>query len=100
MDIRADESRPLRIARRVVLGLLTLELLALLVSGVILYFEYRPSAAAAWTDIYDGSRRASFAEQVRIVHQLAARLAIPTSLCAGVLIGVTAVVRGRRWMNP
>lgn len=81
-------------ARAIVLGLLTVEVAALVVTGVALYFLYRPEPAAAWTDAYGpGSslgREIHLAHLLTAVHRWCAWLALPTAVVSAVLLAVRA----------
>ncbi len=81
-------------ARTIALWVLTIEVLVLAVTGVALYFLYRPEAAAAWTDTYGvGSalgREVRVAHLAQDVHRWVAWLALPTSIVAAVLLAVRA----------
>lgn len=79
-------------ARTIVLWALTAEVVVLSVTGVALYFLYRPEAAAAWTDTYGvGSalgREVRVAHLAQDLHRVAAWLALPTSIVAAVLLAL------------
>lgn len=71
---------------------LTVEVVVLAVTGVALYFLYRPDAARAWTDAYGiGSslgREARVAHLLTALHRWVAWLALPTALATAVLLAV------------
>ncbi len=70
-----------------VLGLLTVEVAVLVVTGVVLYFAYRPDAADAWTDVSASlSRDITLGRAMREVHRWAAWLAVPTTIAAAALL--------------
>src|SRR4051794_34902197 len=76
----SDEAAPtgdgLRWARSVLLTALTVEAAVLLVTGVALFFLYRPSASQAWNDVFGTGHDASvrFVGAIRSLHLLASRL--------------------------
>lgn len=78
------------------LWLLTIELAVLAVTGVILYFVYRPSSGQAWV-LVDGSSDAVFSDRLRIVHRLVSVAVLPTGLAAAVLL--TTGERPRPWVG-
>jgi quinol---cytochrome c reductase cytochrome b subunit, bacillus type len=80
-------------ARVVVLAIVSIQLLVLLISGVVLFFVYRPSGSAASGELFGDDLRSSIdlARIVRVAHQVAARSLLPTTVAVGVL----AAIRGR-----
>ena len=88
-------------ARSIVLTALSVEVGSLVVSGIALFFVYRPTASAAWSDLVDDRYTAEvqLAQVIRFVHWLASQLAMWTAI----LVGVLPVVRPsgiRRWAAP
>ena len=85
-------------ARTATLVLLTLQVVTLLVTGVVLFFTYRPSGSAAYGDLVTGDVRSSvrIARAMTTAHQLAARSAVPTAVVAGVLGAIRARPSARR----
>lgn len=86
-------------ARAIALWSLTVEVVLLTVTGVALYFLYRPEPAAAWTDA-DGlgsslGREVRLAHLLADVHAWAAWLALPTAVVSGVLLALRARVAER-----
>lgn len=78
-------------ARTILLWALTAEVVVLAVTGVALYFAYRPDSAAAWSDVSGSlSRDITFGNVMRDVHGWVAWLALPTAVAAGVLLGLRA----------
>ena len=73
----------------------------LVVTGIALYFLYRPTARQAWGDLvterYDWGIRLALA--LRFLHRLASGLAVLTAVGLGVLIALTPA-GGRRWVGP
>ncbi|CAN5569041.1 hypothetical protein BH10ACT1_BH10ACT1_25410 [soil metagenome] len=85
VDLRALPVDPkLRAARSVALGALATEILVLLLSGVYLYFEYRPSPAQGFGEAASSAWR--LADDVRRLHRWTGILAFGTSVVAGVLL--------------
>lgn len=62
---------------------------------------YRPTAGQAWSGLVDGPLTAELevARAVRVVHRLAAQLAMWTAVAAGALL-VLRRAGGRRWVAP
>jgi quinol-cytochrome oxidoreductase complex cytochrome b subunit len=77
-------------ARVAVLAILTLQLLVLLVSGVLLFFTYRPPLAAAYAELYGNGVGSSvdLARATTAVHRWAAATAVPMAIVAGVLVAL------------
>lgn len=90
-------ARPDRVlrARRVVLTLLTAEVAVLILTGIALYFFYRPSDVQAWNDMAAASRGVKASLWLRHVHRAAAAIVGPTVLAAALL--VAADRSGPRW---
>ncbi len=86
-------------ARSVVLAILSMEVGLLAVTGVILYFVYRPSPSEAWIQITEVNRPMGLPEWTRLLHRWSAILTVPTALVAGVLSSLRLVIRGR-WQGP
>lgn len=92
--VQARDSDPLRLVRKVVLIVLAVEVALLAATGLWLVFNYRPSAAASWTDIR-ALRHASVEPfGVRGVHRNIGHLAVLTSLGACALVIADAIVHG------
>jgi quinol-cytochrome oxidoreductase complex cytochrome b subunit len=88
-------------ARTIALGLLAIALATLAVTGVALYFVYRPTAATAFAvAVYgaDAADRAGAPEAVRTIHRVTSALTIPTAVVAAALlvVGPTAPLRRGR----
>jgi quinol-cytochrome oxidoreductase complex cytochrome b subunit len=76
---------------------LAAELLVLAVTGILLFFFYRPSAAQAWDDIGPGlAGSLTFSSGLRDTHLVMSRLAMLTAASAGVLVAIAPLRRGRR----
>jgi quinol-cytochrome oxidoreductase complex cytochrome b subunit len=86
-------------ARRIVLRALTAEVAVLVVTGVALFFLYRPATDGRWTELL-GTRETwdvRIAHGIRLVHRLASLLAVPTAVAAGVLVAIRRSPTVRRW---
>lgn len=77
-------------ARSVVLWVLALEVAVLVATGVLLYFFYRPDAAAAWSDIDSVHTSITFGGLVRDVHRWTAYLTVWTTVLAALLLAIRA----------
>jgi quinol-cytochrome oxidoreductase complex cytochrome b subunit len=86
--------------RFLLLTALSIEMAVLLVTGIALFFVYRPSVAQAWPDL---ANEAYLDVQVslalRLVHQLASSLALLTAVAAGIALALRPA-GGRRWAGP
>jgi len=71
----------------------------LAVTGVILYFVYRPSPSQGWIQMTGVDRPMGLPEWTRLLHHWIAILTVPTALVAGVLSSLRLVTR-RRWQAP
>ena len=71
----------------------------LVVTGIALFFLYRPTARQSWgglvTDGYGWDVRAS--DGLRLVHRLASGLAVLTAIGAGVVVALGRRAGARRW---
>jgi hypothetical protein len=85
----------LAVARRLILTLLCVEVAVLAVTGIGLFFAYRPSASQAWSGVVasDLGDDVRISQVLRAAHLLASRLAVLTAIAAGVVL----VLRSRRW---
>lgn len=93
----AIDSQPDRSAgaRRFLGAALLLELAVLAVTGVALFFVYRPSTGQAWTGVATTSDATVAA--VRTVHRVASALAVTTAVAA---VAIQAVTRTHgRWRS-
>lgn len=86
-------------ARSVVLAVLSVEVALLAVTGVILYFVYRPRASEALIQVTGGDRPMAFPDWTRLLHRWVAILTVPTALVASLLISLRLAIR-RRWQGP
>lgn len=89
-SIPGGERTALGRARGIVLGILTVDVLVLLVTGVILFFTYRPSGSSAWGEVFGDDLESSvdLARATTTTHRLAAQIAVATAIAAGVLLVV------------
>jgi quinol-cytochrome oxidoreductase complex cytochrome b subunit len=85
--------------RRIVLWVLTAEVAVLLVTGVALFFLYRPATDRHWTELLGTheSWDVKLAHGIRLVHRLASLLAVATAVAAGVLVTMRGSPTLRRW---
>jgi len=73
------------------------EVAVLVLTGIVLFFVYRPEAAGGWNRLYGGNAGVSwFPALVRAAHRWASALALPTGLAAGVLLVIQAWSTARR----
>ena len=81
------------------LTILSIEIAVLVVTGVALFFLYRPSMDQAWSDVFAESTDSGVrvAHALRRIHLLASQLALPTALAAGIVVGLNARRAGRIW---
>lgn len=86
-------------ARPVVLAVLSIEVGLLAVTGVILFFVYRPSPSDAWIQMTGVDRRMGLPEWTRLLHRWVAIFTLPTALLACLLSSLRLVVAGR-WQRP
>ena len=78
---------PLQRATRIVLAVLSVQVAAVVVTGVALFFWYRPIAFQAWSDIRTlASVRPT--EVLRLVHLLSSLVVLPTAVTAGLLVAL------------
>lgn len=73
----------------------------LVVTGIALFFVYRPSVGQAWNDVAAASDSwdVRMSAALRFVHRFASGLAVPTSLALGIVVAVPPAVY-RRWTGP
>jgi hypothetical protein len=86
-------------ARRLILTLLTVEVGVLAVSGIALFFAYRPSVSQAWSDVVvsDVAADVRISQALRGIHLLASRLAVATAIAAAVVLVLRSRSAARRW---
>jgi quinol-cytochrome oxidoreductase complex cytochrome b subunit len=86
-------------ARSILLSILGVELAVLLVTGIALFFLYRPTASQAWNDLLPESYAwdVRVAQGLRLLHRLASWLAVSTAIAAGIVVAVGGRARVRRW---
>ncbi|MCP5026802.1 MAG: hypothetical protein GY929_11020 [Actinomycetia bacterium] len=90
MDGRGEGAGTDEPVARLLTGVLLAELGLLAVTGIFLVFFYRPTAAAAWDDLYALDTSNSFGLAVRTLHRLLSWLTLLTTASLGV-----ALVAGR-----
>ncbi len=84
-------------ARSGLLLALVVEVTVLVVTGIALFFLYRPSVRHAWGDLGDATTRSlGIASALRLVHRFASTMAVCTSVAVGVVLALRSSV-GRRW---
>ena len=101
-DSRAEPSRgrsDLSGARSILLTMLSVEVAVLVVTGVALFFLYRPSAGQAWNDVVTTSEPwdVRLAHGLRLVHRSASWLTVPTAIVVAVVVAVGGWETVRRW---
>ena len=86
-------------AGRVLLIVLGVQVAVLVVSGVALYFLYRPSLGQAWGDFVTGddSWDVRLSNGLRFVHRLASWLTVPTAVGTALVVALARGPRRRRW---
>ncbi|HVF14247.1 MAG TPA: cytochrome b N-terminal domain-containing protein [Acidimicrobiales bacterium] len=87
----SPEGAKLARARSILLRILGAEVAVLVLTGIALFFLYRPTADMAWgedlfTQTVDWSVRS--AHGLRLLHRLASIVAFPTAIASGVLVGL------------
>jgi quinol-cytochrome oxidoreductase complex cytochrome b subunit len=85
--------------RSMLLSTLSIEIGVLIVTGIALFFLYRPTARETWGDLvtesYDWNVRVAYG--LRLVHRLASGLTVPTAIATGVAVAVGGRGSARRW---
>lgn len=73
----------------------------LVITGVALFFVYRPTVSASWSDLIDDhyTGEVQLAHLVRLLHRLASQLAVWTGIVAGIVVAVRTA-GPRRWAAP
>jgi quinol-cytochrome oxidoreductase complex cytochrome b subunit len=86
-------------ARSVLLTILGIEIAVLVVTGIALWFAYRPSASQAWGDLATEaySWEIRIAHGLRLAHRLASGFAVPTALGVGIVVAFSRQAHVRRW---
>lgn len=86
-------------ARSILLTILGIEIAVLVVTGIALWFAYRPTARQAWgdpiTEAYSWELRVALG--LRLVHRLASAFAVPTALGVGIVVAFSRQAHVRRW---
>lgn len=98
MDASSDGDDLSR-AGSILLGVLAVELGVLVVTGVALFFLYRPTESQAWSELLaEGySWDVRVAQWLRSVHRLASQLAVLTAVATGAVLAVGAWRTASRW---
>ena len=104
-DTREDQ-RPgrddLARARSILLAIFSVAVGVLVVTGIALFFLYRPTTRQSWPDLltesYDWDVRVSSA--LRLIHRLAAWLAVLTAVATGVALALRRPATASRWTRP
>jgi quinol---cytochrome c reductase cytochrome b subunit, bacillus type len=101
-DRRAAQSRggsDLSHARSILLTMLSVEVAVLVVTGIALFFLYRPTAGQAWNDVVTASEPwdVRLAHGLRLAHRLASWLTVPTAIAVAVVVAVGGWETVRRW---
>ena len=98
-DGTADGGDGLSRAGRILLVVLGVQVAVLLVTGVALYFFYRPSVGQFWSDLATGSDRwdVRLSQWLRFVHRFTSWLAVWTAVATGVVLALGSGGRLRRW---
>lgn len=91
----AASADPLDRVRSLLLAALTTEVLLLVLTGVALYFVYRPTDTLAWDDIRASSGSVGTSHVVRLLHRLVGYAALLTALPAAVVVAVHSPRSGR-----
>jgi quinol-cytochrome oxidoreductase complex cytochrome b subunit len=88
-------------ARDILLTALSAEVAVLVVTGIALFFVYRPSVGQSWPGLFDRHANASgmiwSVAGVRLLHQLASGLAVLTAIATGAVVAVRGRKNVRRW---
>ena len=96
---RGPEGDDLARARSILLGILSVAVAVLVVTGIALFFLYRPTTRQAWpgllTESYEWDVRVS--SGLRLIHRLAAWLAVPTAIATGVVVAMGRSPTASRW---
>ena len=82
--------------RSILLTVLGAEIALLVVSGIALFFLYRPSARQTW-GLSGDEYLWTLAGGLRLIHRLASWLAVLTAVAAGVLVALRNGPSIRRW---
>lgn len=87
-------------ARQLLLTALSLEVAVLVLTGIALFFVYRPSVGQSWPGLLashvNESGSVRFAAGVRLLHRFASALAVFTAVATGVVVAVSGRKNIRR----
>jgi quinol-cytochrome oxidoreductase complex cytochrome b subunit len=81
-----------------VLTLFSIEVAVLVVTGIALFFVYRPSVAQSWSHLAGARDHWDVARAVRFIHRLASSLAVWTSVVLAIVVAISGAGR-RRWVG-
>lgn len=85
-------------ARSFLLTLFSIEVAVLVVTGIALFFVYRPSVAQSWSHLAGVRNRWDVARAVRFIHRLASSLAVWTAVVLAIVVAISGAGR-RRWVG-
>lgn len=91
MAAQVEQHAPLQRARAIVVGALAALVLVLTVTGIYLWFAYRPTGAQAWGGIYQPDEGVTLATRARGIHRWTSYLTVLTSVAAGALLAAEAI---------
>ncbi|MEA2826266.1 MAG: menaquinol-cytochrome c reductase cytochrome b subunit [Actinomycetota bacterium] len=85
--------------RSILLAALSVEVAVLVITGIALYFVYVPTGSQAWSDVFPAGRGAGvrLADAIRLLHRLAAVLAVSTALATCIVLALRGRPDVRRW---
>lgn len=83
----------------ILLRVLSVEIAVLVVTGIALWFLYRPTADQAWGDLVTERYEwdVGIGLGLRLVHRLASWFAVPTAVAAGIVVVLRRWRRARPW---
>ena len=87
-------------ARAIAVRVVCIEVVVLAITGLWLYFYYRPSPSSGWFKAIPAVHHSGIAEVIRAVHEWIAIAALVSSLAAGFLITVDSRAGSRRFKVP
>ncbi len=89
-------------ARSILLGILCVAAGVLVVTGIALFFLYRPTTQQAWPGVFTESHDwdVRLSSGLRLIHRFAAWLAVPTAIATGVVVAVGRSPTASRWTGP
>ena len=83
----------------IILKVLSVEIAVLVVTGIALWFLYRPTGHQAWGDLVTERYTwdVGIGLGLRLVHRLASWFAVPTAFAAGIVVALRRWQHVRRW---